>query len=98
MRLATAATLACACITLKSRKSWAQAAEFRTRALLDGETFIVINGKIITDIDLNAALETHRRAQAIATLVVLPNPSCERFSIVKANDGLLQGFGGMPVK
>jgi NDP-sugar pyrophosphorylase family protein len=68
------------------------------RALLDGETFIVINGKIITDIDLNSALETHRRAQAIATLVVLPNPSCERFSIVKANDGLLQGFGGMPVK
>ncbi|MEO7971678.1 MAG: NDP-sugar synthase [bacterium] len=68
------------------------------RALLDGETFIVVNGKIITDIDLNAALETHRRAQAIATLIVLPNPACKRFSIVKANDGLLQGFGGMPVK
>jgi NDP-sugar pyrophosphorylase family protein len=68
------------------------------RALLDGETFIAVNGKIITDIDLTAALDTHRRAQAIATLVVLPNPSCERFSIVKAQDGLLQGFGGMPVK
>ena len=68
------------------------------RALLDGGTFIAVNGKIITDIDLNAALETHRRAQAIATLVVLPNPFCERFSIVKANEGLLQGFGGMPVK
>lgn len=67
------------------------------RALLDGETFIVVNGKIITDIDLNAALKTHRRAQAIATLVVLPNPSCERFSIVKASDGMLQGFGGMPI-
>src|SRR6185312_14889138 len=68
------------------------------RALLYGETFIVVNGKIITDIDLNAALETHRRAQAIATLVVLPNPSCERFSIVKEKDGCLQGFGGMPAK
>lgn len=68
------------------------------RSLLDGETFIVINGKIITDIDLNAALETHRRIQAIATLVVLPNPLCERFSIVNAAAGLLQGFGGMPVK
>jgi len=66
------------------------------RALLDGQTFIVVNGKIITDIDLNSALETHRRAQAIATLVVLPNPSCERFSIVKASAGMLQGFGGMP--
>ena len=65
--------------------------------LLDGDTFIVVNGKIITDIDLNAALETHRRNQAIATLVVLPNPKCERFSIVKANAGMLEGFGGMPL-
>ena len=66
------------------------------RALLDGETFIVVNGKIITDIDLKAALETHRRTHALATLVVLPNPSCERFSIVKAKDEMLEGFGGMP--
>ena len=66
------------------------------RALLDGDTFIVINGKIITDIDLNAALEVHRRTKAIATLVLLPNPACEGFSIVEANDGCLRGFGGMP--
>jgi NDP-sugar pyrophosphorylase family protein len=68
------------------------------RALLDGETFVVINGKIITDIDLNAALETHRRKQALATLVVLPNPACERFSIVETAEGMLKGFGGMPEK
>ncbi len=66
------------------------------RTLLDGETFIVVNGKIITDIDLHAALETHRRTKALVTLVVLQNASCERFSIVKANEGMLQGFGGMP--
>src|SRR5687768_1597670 len=36
------------------------------RALLDGDTFVVVNGKIITDINLNAALETHRRNKAIA--------------------------------
>jgi NDP-sugar pyrophosphorylase family protein len=66
------------------------------RALLDGDTFVVINGKIITDIDLNAALEVHRRTKAIATLVLLPNAACERFSIVEASDGCLQGFGGMP--
>jgi len=68
------------------------------RALLDGETFVVVNGKIITDIDLKAALDTHRRTGAIATLVVLPNTACERFSIVRSADGLLQGFGGMPAK
>src|SRR4029078_2664433 len=33
------------------------------RALHDGDTFIVVNGKIITDIDLNAALQAHRRTQ-----------------------------------
>jgi len=65
-------------------------------ALLDGDTFVVVNGKIITDIDLNAAFETHRRANAIATLVLLPNAACEKFSIVKTVDGFLQGFGGMP--
>ena len=66
------------------------------RALLDGDTFLVVNGKIITDIDLNAALETHRRTGAIATLVLLPNDACEKFSIVKTAAGFLQGFGGMP--
>ena len=66
------------------------------RALLDGDTFVVVNGKIITDIDLNAAFETHRRTSAIATLVLLPNVACEKFSVVKTADGLLQGFGGMP--
>ena len=68
------------------------------RALLDGDTFIAINGKIITDINLAAALETHRKTGAIATLVLLPNHACERFSIVEAEDGLLRGFGGMPSK
>lgn len=66
------------------------------RALLDGDTFVVVNGKIITDIDLNAAFATHRHSNAIATLVLLPNVACEKFSVVKTADGLLQGFGGMP--
>jgi NDP-sugar pyrophosphorylase family protein len=68
------------------------------RALLDGDTFVVVNGKIITDIDLEAALATHRRQKAIATLVLLPNAACERFSIVNAADGCLLGFGGMPLR
>ncbi len=68
------------------------------RPLLDGDTFIAINGKIITDINLAAAVETHRETGALATLVLLPNHSCERFSIVEAEDGLLRRFGGMPSK
>src|SRR5215212_2052863 len=43
------------------------------RHLLEGGTFFVVNGKIVTDIDLSKALETHRRTNALATLVLLPN-------------------------
>jgi NDP-sugar pyrophosphorylase family protein len=66
------------------------------RQLLESDTLIVVNGKIITDIDLNQALETHRRTGALATLVLRPNPLRERFSIVETLDGLITGFGGMP--
>jgi NDP-sugar pyrophosphorylase family protein len=66
------------------------------RELLEGDTFVVVNGKLITDLDLQAALETHRQKEALATLVLLPNPGHERFSIVETNDGLISGFGGMP--
>jgi NDP-sugar pyrophosphorylase family protein len=66
------------------------------RDLLQGETFIVINGKIITDIDLSAALATHRDRKALATLVLLPNRRRERFSVVHTANGLITGFGGMP--
>lgn len=69
------------------------------RAFLEGDTFIVINGKIITDINLSAALETHRRTKALATLILRPNPQRERFSTINiADDNSIIGFGGMPAK
>jgi NDP-sugar pyrophosphorylase family protein len=68
------------------------------REILKDETIVVVNGKIITDIDLNEALETHRRTEAIATLVLLPNPECQRFTVVETMDGGLKGFGSMPVQ
>src|SRR5829696_2605258 len=68
-----------------------------THAFFEHETFVVVNGKIITDIDLNAALETHRKANAIATLVLLPNTRRERFSVVETESGRVTGFGRMPV-
>src|SRR5881628_2542080 len=66
------------------------------RDLLTGDTFVVINGKIITDIDLNPAFETHRRTKALATLVLMENTKRERFSIVETRDGLVTEFGPMP--
>ena len=67
-----------------------------TRDLFLDETFIVINGKLITDIDLHEAMRTHRRSQAIATLVLIPNPKRERFTVINTEDGFLKSFGRMP--
>jgi len=60
------------------------------------DTFVVVNGKIITDIDLAAALDTHRKTGALATLVLLRNIKRELFTVVQTKDGLVTGFGGMP--
>jgi NDP-sugar pyrophosphorylase family protein len=69
-----------------------------TREFFEHETFVSVNGKIITNIDLNAALETHRSTNAIATLVLLPNNRRERFSVVETENGRIKRFGGMPVE
>jgi len=66
------------------------------RSFFQDETFIVVNGKIITDIDLKAAIETHRKQDALATLVLKRNTRRERFSIVETQDGLVTRFAGMP--
>lgn len=66
------------------------------RALLEDDTFIVVNGKLITDIDLDAALREHRERGALATLVLRRNERFERFSFVELRDGLVKRFAGMP--
>lgn len=66
------------------------------REFFQESTFICVNGKIITDIDLQAAIETHRKQNALATLVLKRNTRRERFSIVETRDGLVTRFAGMP--
>jgi NDP-sugar pyrophosphorylase family protein len=64
--------------------------------LMEG-TFVVINGKILTDLDLAAALATHRRERAIATLVLRRNERREQFREVLLDErGHLKGFGAFP--
>lgn len=67
-----------------------------TREFFQNETFLAINGKIITEIDLREALETHRKTNALATLILLRNHKRERFSVVNVDRGRITGFGGMP--
>lgn len=69
----------------------------QVRDLLQDETFLVVNGKIITNLDLDATLRTHHNKEALATLVMKPNPKRERFSeILVDENGFYQGYGGFP--
>jgi NDP-sugar pyrophosphorylase family protein len=69
----------------------------RIRDQLMDDDFVVINGKIVTDIDLTAAIEEHRKLDAIATLVLKENAAREHFSIVEIDHRRwITRFAGFP--
>lgn len=63
------------------------------RHLLEDDTFLIANGKIITDIDIAEAIETHKKSGALATMVLKENVKREKFTEVLTKDGLVKGFG-----
>jgi NDP-sugar pyrophosphorylase family protein len=63
------------------------------RHLLENDTFLIANGKIITDINIAEAVETHKKSGAIATMVLKPNIKREKFTEVYQKNGFLTGFG-----
>jgi NDP-sugar pyrophosphorylase family protein len=63
------------------------------RHLLEDDTFLIVNGKIITDIDIAAAVETHKSTGALATMILKPNNKREKFTIVETENGFVSGFG-----
>jgi NDP-sugar pyrophosphorylase family protein len=63
------------------------------RGLLEDDTFVIVNGKIITDIDISSALAAHKASGALATMVLKENHRREKFTIVETNDGRVTGFG-----
>lgn len=69
----------------------------RVRDQLLDDDFVVINGKIVTDIDLQEAIGEHKAHDAIATLVLKENVAREHFSIVEI-DGRrwITRFAGFP--
>jgi mannose-1-phosphate guanylyltransferase/phosphomannomutase len=69
----------------------------RVRDFFIDDDFVVINGKIVTDIDLGSAVEAHREQDAIATLVLKKNVSLEHFSMVEVDGrGCISRFAGFP--
>ena len=63
------------------------------RHLLADDPFLIVNGKIITDIDISSLVETHRSSGALATMVLKPNIKREKFTVVETQDGFVTGFG-----
>lgn len=58
-----------------------------------GGTFVLANGKLVTDLDLEEALVFHRRSGSLATLVLVENPGREAFAHVEtAPDGTIRSF------
>jgi len=69
----------------------------KVRDRLEDDDFVVVNGKLVTDLDLAGAIETHRRRRAIATLMLKPNHRREHFTNVQVDgNGDILGFKGFP--
>jgi NDP-sugar pyrophosphorylase family protein len=69
----------------------------KVRNHLMDDDFVVINGKIVTKIDLQAAIAEHKERKAIATLVLKENAARERFSIVEIDERhYISRFAGFP--
>lgn len=57
------------------------------RSFLDGAPFVVLNSDTITSVDLGEMLATHERHDAIATMLLRPDPEAERYGVIEADRG-----------
>lgn len=61
--------------------------------LVPDRSTLVVNAKLVTDIDLSAAVAEHRRSQAAATWILRPNQKREAFTTVHVEDGWVRRLG-----
>src|SRR5258706_13570694 len=55
----------------------------QARPLLDGAPFIVINGDVVIDLDLQAVIDRHGEDGAAATLVLRPDADADRYGAIE---------------
>ena len=56
-------------------------------ALADADAVLLLNGDVLFDVDLPAALAAHRASGALATMVLLPMPAGARYASVEVDAG-----------
>jgi len=61
------------------------------------DTFLVLNGDVLTDLDITELIEFHRERQAEATIALQPVPDPSRFGVVSTSlDGQVKEFVEKP--
>jgi mannose-1-phosphate guanylyltransferase len=64
-------------------------------ALAGADAILLVNGDILFDVDLSAALAAHRASGALATMVLLPMPAGARYAAVEVDgDGAVRRIAG----
>jgi NDP-sugar pyrophosphorylase family protein len=59
----------------------------------DPDTFLIVNGDTLTDVDLEAMLAYHQRCGAAVTMALIPNPRPDKYGGVQVSrDGRVTGF------
>lgn len=57
------------------------------------DTFLLVNGDTLTDVDISALLEHHSRSNALLTMALIPNPRPDTYGGVHvSDDGWVTGF------
>jgi NDP-sugar pyrophosphorylase family protein len=65
----------------------------RALPLLGSSTFLIVNGDTLTDVDLDALVDAHRRAGALVTMAVVPNTEPHKYGGASVQaDGVVTGF------
>jgi mannose-1-phosphate guanylyltransferase len=69
------------------------AGAYRNAASMISETTVVFNGDVLTDIDMNEVIRTHRERQAAATIVLAPVPNPTAYGLVETDaEGRVRRF------
>jgi NDP-sugar pyrophosphorylase family protein len=65
----------------------------RSRFAATADTFLIVNGDTLTDVDLPRMIEHHRRSGALVTMALIPNPRPDKYGGVLLDaDGAVTGF------
>jgi len=71
----------------------------KAEAFLSGDTFVVLNGDMVIDLDLRAVIDWHRAQGATATMVLRPDDSGRGYGVIETDrDRRIRRFLGQPAE